>query len=111
MKTLTLNKYGKEHPVTFTTDCYLQNGNLYVGLVTHENGYPEPWSNLTANIGVKCKANCSFIDTNNNGDEIIPWLVEHDLCQLTGRIRSSGFCIYLEVEFNMEKLAEYTQGR
>ena len=57
MKTLTLYKYGKAHPMSFEIHHYYNNGNLYVGLNTHENGYPEPWQNLTVNLDVKCKPN------------------------------------------------------
>lgn len=39
---LNLTKYGKTHPMTFEIDRYADNGNLYVGLITHEEGYPEP---------------------------------------------------------------------
>lgn len=111
MKTLTLNKYGSEHPVTFEINHYLQNGNLYVGLVTHEHGYHMPWSDLTVNLGTPCKANRAFIDVNNNGMEIIDWLVDNNLGHVTTRERTSGFCIYPEFEFNMDALMEYVQGR
>lgn len=107
MKTLTLNKYGKAHPMTFTVNKYSNNGNLYVGLVTHEEGWAEPWSDLTVNLGVKCKENCAFIDVNNNGTEIIPWLVENGFGKLKHRVECSGFAIYPEFEFNMARLMEF----
>lgn len=111
MKTLILNKYWKAHPMTFNIDTYIQNGNLYVGLITHEEGYPEPWSDLTVNLGVKCKENCAYIDTNNNGNEIIEWLVENKLGVPTGHMRPSGFCVYPEFEFNMDVLMQYVEER
>lgn len=107
MNTLTLNKYGTERPMSFTLDSYVDNGNLYVGLVTHEEGYPEPWSDLTVNLGIKCKANCAFIDTNNNGDEIAGWLIRNRIAYPTGRMKASGFCVYPEFEFNMGTLCKY----
>lgn len=107
MKTLTLNKYGKAHPMTFELNRYASNGNLYVGLVTHEEGYPEPWSSLTVNLDVRCEKNRAFIDVNNNGMEIIPWLEENGLGKLKHRIEYSGFCMYPEFIFNMDKLLEY----
>ena len=106
MRTLTLNKYGKRHPITFMLNQYASNGNLYVGLITHEEGY-EPWSNLTVNFDVKCEKNCSFIDTNNNGNEIIVWLVENGLGYTTGLEMRSSFCTYPEFKFNMDKLLQY----
>ena len=105
---IILNKYGKEHPITFKLNSYLQNGNLYVGLVTHEAGYPEPWSDLTVNLSVKCEENCAFIDTNNNGDEIIEWLLNNNLGLLTGRVKRSGFCLYPEFIFFPDELLKCT---
>lgn len=107
---LNLTKYGKTHPMTFEIDRYADNGNLYVGLITHEEGYPEPWQNLTVNLGVKCKENCAFIDTNNNGNEILHWLIENGLGDVTDNLKSSGFWIYPEFEFNMEELKKYVEG-
>ena len=106
---LNMIKYGTVHPMTFVMDQYSENGNLYLGLVTHESGFPEPWQNLTVNLGVKCKENCAFIDTHNNGTEIIEWLMTHKLCRLTGRMETSGFCVYPEVEFNMKQLEKYIE--
>jgi len=111
MKAIILNKYGKKHPMTFDIDTYLENGNLYVGLITHEEGYPEPWQNLTVNLGVKCEPNCAFIDTNNNGNEIIEWLCENEIGHPTGNLKASGFCVYPEFQFNMEKLMQHVEGR
>lgn len=108
MKTLILNKYGKEHPMSFETNFYADNGNLYVGLITHKEGYPEPWQNLTVNPGVKCEPNCAFIDTNNNGSEIVEWLYSNGLGHLTGNMQASGWCVYPEFKFNMDMLKRYT---
>ena len=106
MKTIILERYGKKHPVSFEKANYAENKNLYVGLTTWIEGWPEPWSNLTVNLSVKCADNRAFIDTNNNGDDIIDWLVANDLGKPTGRERVSGWCIYPEFEFNMDKLNE-----
>lgn len=111
MKTLILNKYGKERPMTFDLDNYLSNGNLYVGIITHEEEYPRPWSELTVDLNRKCKENCAFIDTNNNGNAIVDWLIDNNLGHLTGKTAQSGFCTYPEFEFNMETLMQYVEGR
>lgn len=110
MKTINLHKYGKDHPVTFVTNKYANNGNLYIGLITHEEGYPEPWSDLTVNLGVKCEEHCAFIDTNNNGNEILDWLFENGFGHMTGDMRASGFALYPEVKFDMEKIKEFMDG-
>lgn len=109
MKTLTLTKYGKSHQITFELNRYTNNGNLYVGMIAHENGYPEPWSRLTVNLG-KCLEGYAYVDTNNNGIEIYDWLCENEIGWPTGTERRSGFCAYPEFEFNMEKLLEYTSS-
>ena len=107
MKKLILKKYGNKHPITFEMGEYAINGNLYVGMITHAEGFPEPWSSLTVNLGVECRGNCAYIDTNNNGSEIIHWLLHHKLGNLTGNTRRSGFCVYPEFEFDMEKITKY----
>lgn len=106
---LNLTKYGKTHPMTFELDRYADNGNLYVGLITHEEGYPEPWQNLTVNLGVKCEENCAFVDTNNNGSDIVTWLTSNGIGELTGNYNTSGFCTYPELQFNMEELKKYIE--
>ena len=111
MKMLTMHAWGTDHQMTFEIDNYTQNGNLYVGLLSHDDGYPAPWQNLTINLGVKCKKNCAFIDTNNNGFEIIDWLVINNIGFLTGNVKRSGFCMYPEFEFDMQRLMEYVEGR
>jgi hypothetical protein len=104
---LNLYKYGNNHPITMQLSQYAENGNPYVGLITNEEGYNEPWSDLTVNLSILCEKNCAFIDTNNNGEEIIDWLISNNLGKLTGRIEPSGWCVYPEFEFNMEELAKY----
>lgn len=104
---LNLHKYGNDHPMSFELASYCENDNLYVGLLTTEYGYPEPWQNLTVNLSVKCANNCAYIDTNNNGTEIIDWLVNNNLGRLTGKTRASGWCFYPEFEFNMDELMKH----
>ena len=112
MKTVILQKYGNEYPMSFDIRSYANNGNLYVGLISHKEGYPEPWSALTINLDQKCKPNHAFIDCNNNGAQIIPWLEENGFGHVTHNVKYSGFCVYPEFAFNMERLLEFTdEGR
>jgi hypothetical protein len=76
-------------------------------MITWEEDWPEPWSDLTVNLGVKCADNCAYIDTNNNGDRIVEWLITNKIATLTGGMRSSGFCVYPEMKFNMDELMKY----
>ena len=109
MNTLNLNAWGKNHAITFELNNYTENGNLYVGMICHDDGWPEPWSSLTVNLSVKCGENCAFIDTNNNGEEIINWLISNKLGKLTGRMQPSGWCLFPEFAFNMEELQKYIE--
>lgn len=110
MATLKLNAWGQDHKITLSTDRYDNNGNLAVQMwCLDDEEFPEPWSMLTVNLTKKCKPNCAFIDTNNNGDSIIDWLVKNNLGCETGNFEISGFCIYPEFEFNMDELKKYEE--
>lgn len=97
-------RYGTTIPVTFRKSNYVENNNLYIGIVCWDEGFPEPWSDLTVNLSIKCDADCAFVDVNNNGEEIIDWLQKNNLAIPTGRVARSGFCMYPEVRFNKEFL-------
>ena len=102
-KSLILEKYGKSIPVTLQVRSYL-NGNLAIQMITCEDG--EPWNTLTVNLGGTCKKDCAFIDTNDNGDSILPWLVRNGLAVPTGVLCRSGCCVYPEVRFRDSALKE-----
>ncbi len=104
---LALNAYGSNHSMYFELANYSENGNLYVGLVSNDEGYYSPWQNLTVNLSVPCKANCAFIDINNNENEIIDWLEQNNLGHCTGNMMPSGWCVYPEFEFNMDELMKH----
>ena len=104
---LILNKWGSDHPITFELASYSENGNLYVGMFTEDEGYTVPWSGLTVNLSVKCAPNRAFIDVNNNGSNIINWLERNNLGRATGASMPSGWCIYPEFEFNMDELMKH----
>ena len=106
---INMKKYGKNHPMTFQISNYANNGSLYVGLITNEEGYPAPWSNLTVNLAEssRCKANCAYIDTNNNGTMVLDWLEDNGFGKRTGNIAFSGWCMYSEFEFNMDELMKH----
>lgn len=107
MKNLILNAWGTAHKISFHLADYAENNNLYVGMICHDDRYPEPWSDLTVNLSIECAYCCAFIDTNNNGKGIIDWLVENHLGYFTGRISASGFCAYPEFCFNLNELMKY----
>lgn len=105
MKTFLLEKYETTHPIQLQVATYL-NGNLAIEMITWENGCPEPWSTLTVNLSELCEKDCAFIDTNNNGKEILIWIKKHKLAVPTGRQLPSGFCTYPEYRFQENLLRE-----
>ena len=108
MKTLTLNAWGKSHKISFHLANYADNGNLYIGMLIHDDKYPEPWGDLTVNLGFKLPSDRAYVDSNNNGREILNWLIDNELAIPTFATKRSGFCEYPEFIFNMPKLVKYT---
>ena len=107
MQKLTLNAWGSNHEVSLVTNTYLENENLYIGLISYDDGYPEPWSDLTVNLGEKLPPDTAYIDTNNNGGAIVDWLEENHLGECTGMLGFSGFCVYPQFKFDMDAVKKY----
>ena len=105
MKKLTLNAWGADHTIVLDTAEYT-NGRLAVEMLEVVDSWVEPWSMLTVNVPDTelSDKNCAFIDTNNNGNDIVFWLMENGLGSPTARWAYSGFCSYPEFRFNMELL-------
>lgn len=82
------------------------NGQLYIGLLENDEVYgPEPYGEITVNLGYQCPFYCSYIDTNNfpNAEEFI---VSNGLGFFTGLTEQSGFCEYPLYQFISERLRE-----
>ena len=109
MKMLKLERFGT-HAIILHVDNYANNGNLAVQMLKVTESFYEPWSTLTVNLGKKCEPDCAFIDVNNNGDEIVDWLIENKLGVFTNEIEISGFCIYPKFKFDMDVVHQYTMG-
>ena len=110
MNKLNYHKWGKDHQITFEIHKYADNDNLAILMISWDEGYPEHWSTLTVNLDEKCKPTCAFIDTNNNGEDIVKWLVDNKLGHPTGKLGFSGFCVYPEFEFDMDELKKYMES-
>lgn len=95
---------GTEVDVKFAS--YQNNGVLAVALYDKEQEcmYGVASVNLEEPVSHK---NCTFIDTNNMGDEIIDFLQNNKLAQFTGRYGVSGFCVYPEYEFSDSVIEKY----
>lgn len=105
-QTLEINTFfGSTKQVQVTINTYQDNKSLYVGLTTSEEGYSEPYGNLTVNLSVEAPKYCAFVDTNNMpGAE--DFLVKNKIAVFTGLTQSSGFCTYPLYLFNPERLEE-----
>lgn len=105
MKTFEFEKYGKKYNMQLQILTY-PNDNLAIQMLHYEDGDWEPWNVLTVNLGVTLAPNCAFIDTNNNGEDILTWIVRNGLAVPTGRTAESGFCHYSEYRFRTAALQE-----
>ena len=63
--------------VELSMSQYTDNGNIYLELVNTEGEYPEPYGNITVNLGGVPKY-CGYVDTNNM-PEMEKFLEENDL--------------------------------
>ena len=92
MKTFPLEKYGTTRPIQLQVASYM-NGNLAIEMITWEDGCPEPWNTLTVNLTWPCEKDCAFIDTNNNGKEILILLLQQawSLEAVSAHIRNTAF--------------------
>lgn len=98
---IKLNQCGKNWNITFEISSYAFGGGLAILM----NCKDEPYATLTVNLEeFPTEDNKAFVDTNNLGNEIVDWIIENDLGELTGRIGTSGYCVYPEVAFNINKI-------
>ncbi len=83
---------------------YYSGGNLALLLVDWSSGEPEEWGDLTVNLGPRLQKDCAFVDVNNLGQEILPWVEKDVLGKPTGRVAQSGFVTYPEYQFQADRL-------
>ena len=98
-------RYGDIERVEVTLDIYAHYDNLYLGMDYYdaELGGKVPYTDITVNA-IKMPYLYSAIDTNNNGEEIMTFLEENGFGEDTGRVVSSGWCVYPIFHFNEETL-------
>lgn len=104
--TLDLNtQFGTTEQVQLTVNTYMNNKSLYVGLTTVEDGFPEPYGDVTVNLIDSVPSYCAFVDTNNM-PEVEDFLVKNRIAECTGLEQKSGFCSFPLYLFDAEKLRE-----
>lgn len=98
-------RHGNIEQVKITLDFYADNNNLYLGMESFdvELGGMVPYTDITVNT-IDMPYLFSAIDTNNNGEEIVAFLEENGFGEDTGKVVSSGYCIYPVFKFNEEAL-------
>lgn len=98
-------KYGQTHRISLRVSSYL-DGNLAIMMDVWDEGYAEPWGNLTVNLEGQRGKDHAYIDVNHNGDDIIIWIIRNGLAVPTGASKRSGFCEYPEYRFRADRLQE-----
>lgn len=97
--------YTGDTEVTLNIQTYQNNGRIFIGLVSHEEGDTEPFGDVTVNIGDFAPDYCGYLDTNNLSN-VEEFITENDLGEFTGFIGRSGYCQYPLYMFNVDKLRE-----
>ena len=99
------SRFTGETDVSFDIQQYMNNGNIYIGLGCNEEGYLEPFADLTVNLGDTTPNYCAYVDTNNLPDAE-NFIADNELGTFTGFVKRSGYCEYPLYMFNPDKLRE-----
>lgn len=109
MKIYKIEKHNETYQVMLRVATY-REGNLAIQMMVELDGRLEPWNTLTVNFQGCRERNCAFIDTNNNGQDILAWIIRHGFAVPTGRKIRSGYCEYPEYRFREKALREMDEG-
>jgi len=92
--------------VRLEVSTYGCNGNIAIELVgRYEDGYEEPYSNLTTNFDGELPPFCGYVDTNHlPGAE--DFIRENRLGTFTHMVKPSGYCVYPLYHFDADRLRE-----
>lgn len=106
MKTLELrtSKSVKEE-VKIEISSYIENGGIYIGLISVGRGMVEAYGHVTVNLGGSAIEYCGYLDTGNI-PELEAFVTENGIGEYTGFSRRSGYNEYPFYVFNAKKLQE-----
>ena len=63
-------------------------------------GDPQPWGDLSVNLGKSIAKDCAFIDVNNLGNDILSWIEKNGLGSPTrAEMSKADFVVYPEYRF------------
>ena len=86
-------------------DSTLARTLMYIGLMCNEDGYDEPFGDVTVNLSVAAPNYCGYLNVNDMPD-IEKFITENELGEFTGFTQRSGYCEYPLYLFNVDKLRE-----
>lgn len=96
----------KEYDIRLVKSHYASDGNLAVAMLDTEDDSIVNVITVNLDESSACEKDHAYIDTNNNGLELIDWLERNNIAKTTGYAAVSGYCIYPEVKFNSEVLEQ-----
>ena len=100
---LNYRLYDEDFNIGLWMDEYTTNGNTAViMLCKDEEGYVEPFADLTVNI-IDLPKDEAAIDTNDLTG-ITEWIEQNKIGAPTGRYITSGFCSYPIYKLNLENI-------
>ena len=105
MKIFDYEMNGNTYKMKLDVRTY-SNGNLAIAMHIHTEDGWEPWNILTVNLGFVLEKNIAYIDTNNNGESILAWIIRNKLAVPTGKTCRSGYCTYPQYKFRESALRE-----
>lgn len=98
--------YGMTASLELQVHSYYDASKLALMLVDWSEGEPEPWGDLTVNLGISTEKDCAFVNVNDLGEGILSWIEKNGLGKPTGRSQGNGFAVYPEYRFDPKRLLE-----
>ena len=81
-KQVTYNSsFSGETQVTLDIQQYMNNKAMYIGLMCNEDGYDEPFGDVTVNLSVAAPNYCGYLNVNDMPD-IEKFITENELGEL-----------------------------
>lgn len=99
------DEWGDNYKLRFYKARYQMGGMAILAECCEDDGFWEPYADVTTYIFAPKGDNCAYLDTNNAG-HLIQKMVDAGYVELTGRTAQSGWCTYPEGHFNEKWLAE-----
>lgn len=87
------------------SDVDMLTNAMFIGLMCNEDGYEEPFGDVTVNLSVAAPNYCGYLNVNDMPD-IEKFITDNDIGEFTGFTQRSGFCEYPLYLFNVDKLRE-----